>query len=127
LYEEGEETGVRVEMNAEDDSWKNVWSKMRESGAGWKKKKGKIQQVGVSWGASRAHSIHDQDYFDTLQELQDYARKEYDWTESSGLKTSDSDRKDDKAKKTHAIVDSRKRGAQGFLRALCNLFASFIS
>ena len=88
--EEGEED---IEIDKED-SWEDVWEKLRQ--VGWRKKN--TQSGNVCWvfpGASRRHGVHGQDYFNTLEELQAYVRKEYEWNGISEKKQSANKRKGD--------------------------------
>jgi hypothetical protein len=69
------------------DAWSVVWQRLRQ--AGWKKKHTKSGNVcWVFPGASRSCGIHGKDYFNTLQELQDYVRREYNWKGNSTSTTS---------------------------------------
>jgi len=83
--EDSEEEEDEIEIDAKD-SWDNVWSKMKE--LGWRKKITKSgNDCWVFPGASRSNGVHGEDYFNTMEELKDFVRREYGWSGSTNKTT----------------------------------------
>lgn len=69
IDEEEEEGVVEIDTN---ESWKNVWRKLQE--IGWKAQK-TTQKGNICWvfpGSYCTNGVPGQDYFNTIQELQEY-------------------------------------------------------
>ena len=81
VHNTGGQQGIPLEIGVED-AWSVVWQRLRQ--VGWKKKYTKSGNAcWVFPGASRSSGLHGKDYFNTLQELQEYIRQEYNWNGST--------------------------------------------